>query len=161
MLQRQLGRGWHAIEEAPLVEGAVWPTLTAGAVVRHHNDDRVVEFPGLLQEVHHATDLVVGVLDVAGEDLGHPDEQPLLIIGQRGPRAHGVEQRPGLAVGSGGGRLTVRVDARQLRVGRQQPELLLALKDAVADGLVAVVEHAPILVRPLREDVVRGVRGVQ
>ena len=55
----------HAVEEAPLVEGAVRAALAAGAVVGDHDDDRVVELPGLLEVVEHAADLVVGVRDVA------------------------------------------------------------------------------------------------
>ena len=60
---------------------------------------RVVELPGGLEVVEDATDLVVGVRDEAGEHLGHAGEQSLLVAGERVPRTHGVEHRPGLAVG--------------------------------------------------------------
>jgi len=55
----------------------------------------------------------------------------------------------------------VRVDPGQLGVRGQEPELLLPGEDAVADGLVAVVEDTLVLVRPLLEDVVGRVSGVQ
>jgi hypothetical protein len=125
VLQGELGGGWDAVEEPPLVEGAVGAAFTARAVVGHHDNDGVVELPGRLEEVDDPPDLVVGVLDVAGEHLGHPDEQSLLVVAQRLPGAHRVEYRPGLAFGAGGTRLTVRVEAAQLGVVGQQPELLL------------------------------------
>ena len=67
---------------------------------------------------------------------------------------HGVEHRPGLSVGAGRRRLTVRVDRRELGVVGQEPELLLSRQDAGADRLVALVELALVLVGPLLEDVV-------
>ena len=123
--------------------------------------ERVVELARLLEVVEDATDLVVGVRDVAGEHLGHAGEQALLVVAQRVPRPHGVEQRPGLAVGTGALGLAVRVDRRELGVLGQQAELLLALEDAGADRLVALVELALVLVGPLRGHVVRRVTGAR
>ena len=80
---------------------AVRAALAAGAVVGDHDDDGVVELAGLLEVVEDATDLVVGVRDEAGEHLGHAGEQSLLVGGERVPRTHGVEHRPGLSVGAG------------------------------------------------------------
>ena len=54
-------------------------------------------------------------------------------------------------------RLAVRVDRRELGVLGQQAELLLPLQDAGADGLVALVELALVLVGPLLGHVVRRV----
>ena len=99
--QRRLGRVGDAVEEAPLVERAVGAALAAGAVVGDHDDEGVVELARLLEVVEHAADLVVGVRDEPGEHLGHAGEEALLVVAQRVPRAHGVEQRPGLAVGTG------------------------------------------------------------
>ena len=82
------------------------------------------------------------VLDVPGEDLGHPDEEPLLVVAERLPRAHRIEQRPRLPVGAGHARPAARVDAgldfgvvghAGLLTGREVP-----LADAV--GVVAVLD---------------------
>ena len=48
--------------------------------------------------------------------------------------------------------------ARQLRLRRHDPELLLPLEDLLAQRIPALVEAALVLVRPLRRNVVRGVR---
>ena len=157
MGQRRLGRVGHAVEEAPLVERAVRTALAAGAVVGDHDDDGVVELARLLEVVEDTTDLVVGVRDEPGEHLRHAREEALLVAGQRVPRTHGVEHRPGLAVGTRALGLAVRVDRRQLGVVGQQAELLLARQDLGADRLVALVELALVLVGPFREHVVRGV----
>ena len=75
VLQAELGRGRHAVEEPPLVERAVRAAFAAGAVVRDHDDDRVLELLGVLEVVDEATDLRVAVGDEAREHLGHPREQ--------------------------------------------------------------------------------------
>ena len=57
-------------------------------VVAHEDEQQgVVELAGRLQEVDQATDLRVGVLHVAGVDLGHPGEQPAFVVGEAGPSA--------------------------------------------------------------------------
>ena len=117
---RRVGRVGHTVEEPPLVERAVRAALATSAVVGDDDHDRVVELSGLFEVVEHATDLVVGVRHEPGEHLGHACEQTLLVGVQRVPRAHGVEQWPRLAVGTGALGLTVRVDRRQLGVVGQQ-----------------------------------------
>ena len=64
----------------------------------------------------HAAELVVGVRDVAGEHLGHAGEETLLVVVERVPRPDRVEHGPGLAVGTGGRGLAVRVDRGELGV---------------------------------------------
>ena len=70
-------------------------------VSRDHHDDGVVELTGLLQVVQDAADLVVGVGQEPGEHLGHPGEQPLLLVVQRVPGPHGVQHLPLWRYGSG------------------------------------------------------------
>ena len=111
--------------------------------------------PGLLEEVEQPPDLVVGVAEEPGVHLGHAGEQPLLVVGQRVPRPHDVERRPGLAVDAL--LLRVRVERRQLGVVGKDPHLLLALEDELAVLLVAHVELALVLLDPLLRGVVRGV----
>ena len=107
--------------------------------------------------VQDPSEAVVVVGDVAGEDLCHPGEQPLDVVGERVPRTDRVEQRPRLAVRAGALRLAVRVDRRELRALRQESERDLALEDASADGLVALVEGPLVPVRPLQRHEVRSV----
>ena len=120
------------------------------SVVGDDDDERVVELPGVLEVVDDAAELVVGVGDVAREDLGHAGEQPPLVVAERGPRADRVERGPGLAVGPGGRRLAVRVDGRELGARGQDAELDLAGQDRRPDGLVAQVERTLVPVDPLR-----------
>ena len=152
--KRRFRRVGHAVEEPPLVERAVRSTLAAGSVVRHHDDQGVVELPRLLQVVEHATELVVGVGDEPCEHLGHAGEETPLVVVERIPGTHRVEDRPGLAVRTGAGGLTVWVDRRQLGVVGKESELLLLREDPLADGFVALVELALVLVGPLLEHLV-------
>ena len=85
VLLRALG---HEVEEVLLVEGPLRATLGAGAVVAHHDDDRVVELAQLVDEVEHALHLGVGVGEEAGEDLHHPGVEALLVLGERVPLGH-------------------------------------------------------------------------
>ena len=159
--KRRLDGVGDAIEEAPLVERAVGPALAARPVVGHHDHERVVELAGLLEVVEHPAEPVVVVGDVAGEDLGHPGEQALLVVFQRVPRPDGVEQRPRLAVGPGTTRLTVGVDGREHGALGKQAHRDLALEDALPDGLVALVEDALVAVGPLEGHEVRSVTGLR
>ena len=161
-LQVLLDRVGDVVEELVLVEGAVRAALAARAVVGDDHDDRVVELARLLEVVEEPPDLVVGVGDEAGVDLGHAGEEALLVVGERVPGPHEVELRPRLPVGTGDPvRLSVRVDRRELDVLGQEAELLLAGEDALADRLVALVEAPLVRVRPLLEDVVRRVRAAR
>ena len=103
-------------------------------------------------------DLVVGVGDEAGIDLRHPGEQPLLVRAERVPRTYPVELGPGLTVRPGDAvRLAVRIDRGELNAVGQDAQPLLLGQDVCADRFVAQVEAASVAVRPLLEDVVRGV----
>ena len=141
-----------------LVDRPVGAALAAGAVVGHQDDHRVLPLPGLLQVVEQPPDVVVGVGEEPGVDLGHPREQPLLAVRQRVPRLGDVQRRERLAVGplAGLGRAD-RVDRRQLGVGRDDAHLLLPGQGLLAHRLVAHVELALELVDPLLRRVVRRV----
>jgi hypothetical protein len=92
-----------------------------------------------------------------GVDLGHPAEQPLLLLRQLLPGPHHVDRVPRLAVDAlllGRG-----VQRRQLGVLREDAQLLLALEHLLAVALVAHVEAAPVLLDPLLGGVVGGVGG--
>jgi hypothetical protein len=88
--------------------------------------------------------------------LGHPAEQRLLPIRQRVPGAHGVALGPGLGAVVAG-RAGIGVDRRQLGALGQDAQLLLALEDLLAVGLIAHVELALVLLDPLLGSVVGGV----
>ena len=137
-----------AVEELVLVDRSVGRPLARRAVVGAVEDDRVVELAGLLEVVDDPPDLVVGVLGEAGEDLGHPGEEPLLVVGERVPRAHVVQR----AVGA----LGQRVDRREVGALGQHALLDHARQRPLAVGLVAVVELALVLVGPLGRSVVRA-----
>ena len=58
--------------EADVVDRSVGPALGAGPVVRHQDDERVVEVAGLLEEVEQPAELGVGVGEEGGEALHEP-----------------------------------------------------------------------------------------
>jgi hypothetical protein len=92
-----------------------------------------------------------GVLGEAGEHLGHPAEQPLLVVVELGPRAD--------VVGLVGDVFGHRVQRGQFSALRQHPALDHPREHPLAVGLVAVVEDALVLVDVLLRRVVRGVIG--
>ena len=51
-------------------------------------------WPALLEVVEHPPELVVGVAQEAGVDLGHAGEEVLLVVAERVPGTHDVERRP-------------------------------------------------------------------
>ena len=143
------------VEVFVLVDRSVRAALTGGPVVRHQDDDRVIELPALLQVIQQPPDLVVGVGQEARVDLGHPREQPLLVVGEGIPGPNGVGLGPALPVGAR--RVDVGVDRRQLGLVGDDPHALLPLEDQLAVRLVAHVELAAVLVDPLLRGVMRRV----
>jgi hypothetical protein len=76
----------HAVEVGHLAEHAVRPPSALVPLSPSDVDDqRVVELAGGAKAVEHAADLVVGVLDEAGEDLHLAGEQALLVGAQAVP----------------------------------------------------------------------------
>ena len=147
----------EAVEELDFVDRPVGSALAAGAVVGDHHDDCVVQLTGILQIVQDPADLGIGVGQEAGEHLGHPGEEALLLVGQSVPGPHGVLQRPRFPVGALD--IQIRIDLRQFGVGRYHAELLLVGQHDLAVALVAHVEAAGVFVGPLLEHMVRGVTG--
>ena len=136
----RLERG-GAVEDEHLVEGSVDRALGGGAVVADDVvDERVLEDAEVLERVDQPADVVVGVLEEAGVDLHLAREHRLELVG------HVV---PGW---------DLLVPRRQLRLRRHDPKLLLPFEDLLAKCIPALVEAALVLVRPLRRNVVRGVR---
>ena len=136
VLQILLDLVGDAVEELVLVDRPVGAALAAGAVVGDQHDDGVLELPGRLQEVEQPPDLVVGVGQEPGVDLGHPAEEPLLLLGQRVPGPDHVDRVPRLAVDAR--LLGIGVQRRQLGAVGEDAQLLLALED-----LLAVAPRSP------------------
>jgi hypothetical protein len=145
---------WDPVEVRVLVDRSTGATLARRAVVGYEHDHRVVELAALLEVVEQPADLVVGVAEEAGIDLGHASEQALLVVGQRVPGADGVGLGPFLGPVHAL-LVNVRVDRRQLGLLGNDAHLLLAVEHELAVGLVAHVELALVLVGPL----LRGVMG--
>jgi hypothetical protein len=141
-----LGRVRPGVEELVLVDGAVRAALAGRAVVGAVEDQRVVELPRLLEVVDDATDLGVGVLREPGVDLRHAREEPLLLVGERVPRAHRV------AFAERARRH--RVERRELGALGQDPLLDHAREHPLAVRLVAVVELPFVALDVVRRRVV-------
>ena len=98
-------------------------------------------WPMLSRIVQQPADLVVGVLEEAGEDLHHPRIE-LAFVGRQVVPLRDVGVVP-----------------RQHRVRGDDAQFLLPGEHLLAVGIPAVVEHALVLVGPFLGDVVRGVVG--
>ena len=132
----------RAVQDDELVEAAVRRAFRRGAVVADDVvDERVLEDPEVAERIDQPADVVVGVLEEPGVDLHLPCEHGLQVVRHVLP----------------GGDL--RGTIRELRVGRNHAQFLLARKRPLAERIPAVVELALVFVRPLRCHVVRGVRG--
>ena len=137
----RLGRFAGEDRDALLVEHTVERPLAGRAVVAdEHEEQRVVELAGLLEEVDDPADLRVGVLHVAGVHLGHAREQPLLV----GRTASSHFCTPSSI---GDSSAAVGHDAH----------LLLPRQHLLAVRVPAHVELALVPVGPLRPDVMRRV----
>ncbi len=129
--QRLLDVAGQPVPRAHVADGADRPTLGAGPVVGHDDDDRVLEVPGLGQVVDDAAHLGVGVREVAGEGLHVAGVQPPLVGGERRPRRHPL------------GAL------RQHGVLGQEAEGLLPLQRGLPPDVPPLVEAAGVAVDPL------------
>ena len=130
-------RRLHPVQHVGLVERARKTTFAAGAVVRGHEDQRVVQLTDPLQILDHASDLIVHVLHLGREDLHLTRVKQLLVV---------TERIPGLDLTD---------PLRQLRALRDDAEADLVLQDHLARLVPAHVELASILRSILRRRVVR------
>ena len=131
----------EAVEEQVLVERPFEAALGAGAVVAGDVDEqRVVGAGQLLHRVDDPAHVVIDVRPVGGEHLHHPGVEPLLVGVERVPRGQALGAR------------------RELRVWRDDAELLLPLERLLAVRVPAHVELALELVDPFLRRVVGRVR---
>ena len=131
----------EAIEEGHFVGRAHRPALGTRAIVAVDVDDqRVVELAHVIDRLDDAADLMVGVGGIGGEHLDLADEQLLFFIRRLVPRLQQV-RRPG----------------RELRILRDDAELLLVGEDRFTELFIAAVEqvHGVDLVHPLLGGVMR------
>ena len=131
----------HHVEEEHLVERAGRTALGGGPVVGDDHDERVVQHPDLLEGVEHAAEVVVEVGQEPGVDLHHARVQPPLVRAQRRPLGD------------------VGVVPRQLRVSREQADLLLPREHGLPVGIPALVELSRVLGDPVFRRMVRSVPG--
>ena len=133
-----------AVLHRQLVERAGDGALHAGAVVAPDPEDqRVVELAQFLDGIDHPPDVVVRVLGVPRIHLHLAGVERLQVVG------HVVPGRE---------RLVAR---GQLRVGGNDPELLLAGEGLLAQPVPSLVELALVPVRPLLRDMVRGMAAAR
>ncbi len=115
----------------------------ARAVVRHHDEDRVVVAAGFLQAGDEPRELVVGVIDHRGERFLQPRRDLLLVRRQRIPRGHAI------------------VAPRIFGILRDDAERELPLEAAAANHVPAFVVLSAILVEERLRRLVRAVRGAE
>ena len=105
--------------------------------------ERVVELAQSGEEVDHAPDVVVGLLEERGVHLHLPRVEPPRVRGQRVPRLDPLRPR------------------RELRARRHDAHRELPREHLLAPAVPAMVELAAIALDPLRLDVMRRVPGAQ
>ena len=115
-------RQFDAVELQHLARRAVRRAFGGGAIVAADVDDeRVVELAHVLDRLDHAADLVVGVGEIGGIDLGLADEELLFVGGQlvpvlaAGRRARASAWRPA------GSRRVLLVGEDLCRAARSSP----------------------------------------
>ena len=155
VLERLFDGVGQAIEDLVLVDRAVRSALAGCAVVRHHDDERVVQLATLLEVVEQPADLMVGVAQEACVDLRHAGEDVLLVVSQRGPRPDDIKRAPALAVGPV--RSVYGLIGDSSAASGMMPIFFWFCEDELPIGLVAHVELALVLVRPLLRDMMRSV----
>ena len=132
------------VTDEVLADGALGATLAGGAVVPEQVDQEgVVEDAELCEGVDQPADLHVGVLGEPGVGLHEPDGHALGVLVELVPVRHSV--RPG----------------RQLGVGADDAEPLLAFEDLLAHGVPAGVEPTLVPLDPLGRDVQRRMGGAE
>ena len=124
-----------------LADAAVLAFGARAVVAEDVEHDRVVADAEAIQFVDHLAGLNVDVLDEAGEDFHQPPLERTLRLRDAVPRGHALGAR------------------RELGIGGNPAEFLLALEGALAQRIPAIVELAFVLVGPFLEDVVRPVPG--
>ena len=130
-----------AVERDHLVEAALGRALGAGPVVADDVvDQRIVQDLQVLQRVDQAANVIIGVLQEPGVHLHLPGQDGSLLDRHILP----------------GGDL--RRALRQLGLGWDDAQCLLARERLGPKGIPALVELALVLVRPLLRHVVRRVR---
>ena len=131
----------RSVQDDELVETAGWRPFCGGAVVADDVvDERVLEDLEVCEGVHEPSYVVVGVLEEAGIHLHLAGEHRLQVVRHVVP----------------GGDLLRPLG--QLRVRRDDAELLLPRERPLTQRVPTVVERPFVLVGPLRTHVVRRVR---
>ena len=129
------------IKEHALVASAVLSALSAGAVVRHCNNERVLGLAGCFDGVKDASDMEVRLRNETCVHLHLPGVHAFCILGEGIPRFH------------------VWVAFGEFRARSQEPEFALTLKDDLAILIPARIECTLVGLNPLRFDLMRSVTG--
>ena len=116
--------------------------LGAGAVITEdREDDRVVGLALRRDRIQHAANLVIGLLQIAGVDLGLMSEQLFLIVGERVPGRQPFGPW------------------RELGVGGNQTRGFLLVEGFLANHIPAAVKAPAVVFDPLLGNLVGFMRG--
>ncbi len=118
----------HAVEPPHLVEDAGRSAFLAGTVVRHDDEERVVELAEIVKECHQPTDLRIRVIELRREGFLQPGGESLFIPAELVPRPD------------------ARVQRCEVGVRRDDAELLLTRIPIGSHRIPARIELASILV---------------
>ena len=127
------------VEDQILVERAEETAFPRSAVVRHQQDERVIEIAQRFERLDQTPDVIIGVGQEARKDLHHARVEALFVGGHRLPR------------------LDHFVARRELGAGRDEAQLELALMRFLAIGVPSSVEPAAVFRDPLLRSLMRRV----
>src|ERR1035441_4770599 len=122
-----------------MIDSTFERSFLAGTVITNGNEDqRVVELTNLLQVIDQATDLKVGIGQIACIHFKEACIELFLVRRQLVPG------------------LDVRVTIGKYRIGRDHTEFLLALENLYAECIPSLVELTLVLVAPILVNLMRS-----
>ena len=137
--------GVHRLGDATVwthsIDEPVGTTLLAGPVVGRHDDDRVLELPGALQEVDEPPQVLVRVMEHGRVGRLQAGEQPLLVGRVVVPCLHPCVAR------------------RQFGAGGHQADAALVGQTILAGGVPPFGEHRCVVVDEVPGRLMGGVAG--
>ena len=126
---------------AELADGAILSFRGRAVIAPDVEDEGILAQPHFFERIDESADLRIGVFAETRIDFHQPRLESTLGLGNVGPRRHR------------------RMARCQLGVRRNPAQGLLSREDLLTQLVPALIELAPVFLRPLLRDMVRAVNG--